>query len=53
MDGEIGSIEVGKFADFCVMADDPSTVAPQALKDVRITGTVIGGRPLPLPTAAI
>ncbi len=52
MDGEIGSIEVGKFADFCVMADDPTAVAPVALKDVRITGTVIGGRPLALPTAA-
>ncbi|MEO7940345.1 MAG: amidohydrolase family protein, partial [Burkholderiaceae bacterium] len=52
MDGEIGSIEIGKFADFCVMADDPTAVEPQALKDVRITGTVIGGRPLPLPTAA-
>lgn len=49
MDGEIGSIEVGKFADFCVLAEDPTAVEPQALKDLRITGTVIGGRPLSLP----
>ncbi len=52
LDGEIGSIEVGKFADFCVLADDPTAVDPVALKDLRITGTVIGGRPLALPVAA-
>lgn len=52
MDDRIGSIEIGKFADFCVLGDDPSTVAPEALKDVPVLGTVIGGRPLPLPTAA-
>ncbi len=52
MDGDVGSIEVGKFADFCVLADDPTTVDPKALKDVRVTGTVIGGRALALPGAA-
>lgn len=49
MDHLIGSIEVGKFADFCVLEDDPLAVPPDALKDVRIAGTVIGGRPLALP----
>lgn len=49
MDHLIGSIEVGKFADFCVLADDPLTVAPIALKDVHIVGTVIGGLPLAQP----
>jgi predicted amidohydrolase YtcJ len=44
MDDRIGSIEVGKYADFCVLADDPTQVAPEALKDVRIVGTVLGGR---------
>jgi predicted amidohydrolase YtcJ len=44
LDGEIGSIECGKRADFCVLEDDPSTAAPQALKDVRVWGTVQGGR---------
>jgi predicted amidohydrolase YtcJ len=44
LDGEIGSIECGKRADFCVLEDDPTTVAPQALKDVRVWGTVQGGR---------
>ena len=44
LDGEIGSIECGKRADFCVLEDDPTAVAPQALKDVRVWGTVQGGR---------
>ncbi len=44
LDGEIGSIECGKRADFCVLEDDPYEVAPEALKDVRIWGTVQGGR---------
>jgi predicted amidohydrolase YtcJ len=44
LDGEIGSIECGKSADFCVLADDPTAVPPDALKDIRIWGTVQGGR---------
>ena len=44
LDAEIGSIECGKRADFCVLADDPSTVPAETLKDLRIWGTVQGGR---------
>jgi len=44
LDGEIGSIEVGKKADFAVLEDDPTTVDPMALKDVRVWGTVQNGR---------
>jgi predicted amidohydrolase YtcJ len=49
LDGEIGSIECGKRADFCVLEDDPLAVAPQALKDVRVWGTVQGGRVFAAP----
>ena len=45
LDDRIGSIEVGKFADFCVMDDDPTEIDPVKLKDVRIAGTVLGGLP--------
>ncbi len=49
MDDEIGSIEVGKRADFAVLADDPLAVAPEALKDVRVVGTMLGGVPFDAP----
>ena len=44
LDQEIGSIECGKRADFCVLEDDPLAVDPMALKDVRVWGTVLSGR---------
>jgi predicted amidohydrolase YtcJ len=47
LDDRIGSIEVGKFADFCALADDPLAVRPEALKDVRVSATVLGGRVMP------
>ena len=49
MDHLIGSIEIGKYADFCVLGDDPTAVPPEALNDVPVLGTVIGGRVLALP----
>lgn len=44
LDGEIGSIEAGKRADFAVLLSDPRDAAPEALKDVEVWGTVQGGR---------
>jgi hypothetical protein len=49
LDHEVGSIEVGKRADFAVLHDDPLAVAPVALKDVRVWGTVLGGRVFECP----
>ena len=44
MDGEVGSIETGKRADFAILEDDPTTCAPGDLKDISVWGTVQGGR---------
>lgn len=47
MDREIGSIEVGKRADFALLEEDPLTVAPEKIKDVPVWGTVLGGQVQP------
>ena len=52
LDHEIGSIECGKRADFCVLEDDPLAVDPMALKDVRVWGTVLSGRVFQAGTTA-
>lgn len=44
LDGEVGSIEVGKRADFAVLEDDPYEMGGEALKDVGVWGTISGGR---------
>ncbi len=44
LDGEVGSIECGKRADFCVLDEDPTAVDPMRLKDLLPWGTVQGGR---------
>jgi len=43
MDGQVGSIETGKWADFAILEDDPTTVNPLDLKDIVVWGTALGG----------
>ena len=43
MDDQIRSISPGKRADFAVLGEDPTNVAPQRLKDVSVIGTILGG----------
>ena len=52
MDHLVGSVEIGKYADFCVLDEDPLAAEPMRLKDIGIAGTVIGGRVLAPPAAA-
>ena len=47
LDGEVGSIETGKRADFAVLEEDPEAAGGERLKDVRVWGTVQGGRIFP------
>lgn len=43
LDHEVGSIQTGKHADFCVLAEDPLAVDPMALRDIDVVATVLGG----------
>ncbi|MBT6277317.1 MAG: amidohydrolase [Chromatiales bacterium] len=44
-DDTLGSLEVGKLADFTILDDDPMEVSPMALKDIGVHGTVLSGEP--------
>ncbi len=48
LDHKVGSIEVGKFADFTVLEADPLAVDPGELRDIPVWGTVLGGRVHPV-----
>ena len=39
----LGSIEVGKHADFVILDDDPYEVDPMKIKDINIRGTILAG----------
>ena len=38
-----GSIEVGKLADFTILAENPPTVVPGRIKDIEVEDVIIGG----------
>jgi predicted amidohydrolase YtcJ len=48
-DHDLGSIEVGKIANFTVLADDPYDRDPKQLSQTRILGSVFEGRWFPVP----
>ncbi len=52
MEKEVGSIVPGKLANFTVLADNPMTVDPMKIKDIRVWGTVHEGRVLPVRRAS-
>lgn len=38
-----GSLEVGKLADFVALSDDPYGVEPEALEQIKVIHTIVGG----------
>ncbi|MCH8133845.1 MAG: amidohydrolase [Myxococcales bacterium] len=48
LEDEIGSLGVGKKADFTILEQDPYAVDPEAIEDIGIWGTVFEGVPYPL-----
>ncbi|MHB1252201.1 MAG: amidohydrolase [Acidimicrobiales bacterium] len=45
-DNELGSIEVGKYADFTVLSQNPLEVDPLMIKDIRVIDSVLEGEPV-------
>jgi len=43
-EGDKGTLEAGKLADFAVLDADPLAVPPAAIKDISVRMTVLGGR---------
>ena len=41
---EKGSVTVGKLADVIVLDSDLFALAPERIKDVKVVGTIVGGR---------
>jgi hypothetical protein len=48
-ENELGSIAPGKVANFTILEQDPYAVAPTALNQVPVWGTVFEGRVFPVP----
>jgi len=44
MDGKVGSIEVGKLADFVVLGADPVTTSPDQVMGIEVAQTIFAGQ---------
>jgi len=42
-ENEKGTLEVGKLADIAVLAEDPFTVEPDKIRELKVEMTLVGG----------
>ena len=47
VENHVGSIAAGKFADFAVLDQDPHDIPKKKVRDIKIWGTVVGGKVFP------
>ena len=43
-ESRLGELEVGKLADMVILLDDPLTIPPSRLADVKVVHTIVGGK---------
>ena len=43
MENKIGSIKLGKYADFVIIDQNPMMVAPEKIKDIHMLQTIVNG----------
>ena len=43
-DHRLGSIEVGKCADFAILDEDPFQVDTRRIRDIAVRGTILAGK---------
>jgi len=41
---EVGSLMPGKYADLIILSDDPLTINPEEIKDIKVLVTIVNGR---------
>lgn len=52
LEKKVGSIEPGKLANFTVLAENPITIDPMAIKDIEIFATIREGRVFPIKNSS-